>query len=211
MDDSKMNRKQFLTNVGKLCACSCVAAMAGGVQKVLAQETNQTPPPEPAQPAKKPRAEQRMEFAEGWLKRFFTALDANVDESTRTKLMMANGKSCYEAWIKDTGQQVRPVTFEQYKSWVDNNVKDGSYRVEGNAIFMQYMYAAETGLPAPEFTCLCPMVENKPQGLSTTYCTCSIGYVRVMYETLFGRPVEVELLESVLRGNPRCKFKITVS
>jgi hypothetical protein len=208
MDESKMNRKQFLTNVGKLCACSCVAAMTAGVQNVMAQEANQIPP---AQPVEKPRSQQRMEFAEGWVKRFFAALDANVDESTKTKLMMANGRACYEAWIKDTGQQIQQITFDQYKTWVDNNVKDGSYRVEGNAIFMQYLYAAETGLPAPDFTCLCPMVESKPQGLSSTYCVCSVGYVKVMHEMLFGRPVQVELLESVLRGNPRCKFKITVS
>jgi hypothetical protein len=32
-----------------------------------------------------------------------------------------------------------------------------------------------------------------------------------MHEQIFMRPVEVELVSSVLRGDPRCKFKITVS
>jgi hypothetical protein len=32
-----------------------------------------------------------------------------------------------------------------------------------------------------------------------------------MHEMRFGRPVEVELLDSVLRGGKRCKFKITVA
>jgi hypothetical protein len=54
------------------------------------------------------------------------------------------------------------------------------------------------------------MVENKPEGLSTIYCQCSIGYVKVQHELALKRTVEVELVDSVLRGGNRCKFKITV-
>jgi predicted hydrocarbon binding protein len=55
------------------------------------------------------------------------------------------------------------------------------------------------------------MVESKPAGLSPTFCLCSLGYVKEMHEQMFMKPVEVELLSSVLRGDPSCKFKITVS
>ena len=139
------------------------------------------------------------------------AVDGTLDAETRKKLMMANGKACYLAWIADTKQTIKPVTLERFRKWIADNVKDGSYRVDGSAIYFQYMGAAETGLPAAERACLCPMVETKPEGLSSTYCQCSIGYVKAMHELLLNRPVEVELVDSVLRGGKRCQFKLTVA
>lgn len=40
-------------------------------------------------------AVKRIEFAEGWLRRFFRVLDDTLDEPTRKKVMMANGRSCF--------------------------------------------------------------------------------------------------------------------
>jgi predicted hydrocarbon binding protein len=68
----------------------------------------------------------------------------------------------------------------------------------------------ETGKSSPEAICLCPMVESKPNGLSPTYCLCSLGYVKEMNEQTFGKPVDAELLDSVLQGAKRCRFKVTV-
>lgn len=124
---------------------------------------------------------------------------------------MANGKSCYLTWIKDTGQEIKPVGFERFTKWINEKVTDGSYTVDGKTIYFQYMYAAETGKEADAGKCLCTLVESKPEGLSPTYCICSVGYVKQMHEMYLGQPVEVELVDSVLRGGQRCKFKITVA
>jgi len=43
------------------------------------------------------------------------------------------------------------------------------------------------------------------------FCLCSVGYVKEMHERTFGRSCEVELLDSVLYGGKRCRFRITVS
>lgn len=207
MSNRSMNRKQFLDAVG-LCgmgSCSCI--LGGRAVSLFAQE----PKPEPPQPTKKPRSQERIEFAEKWVTRFFDVLDANLDEKTRQKIMMANGRVCFLEWIKETGRQIKPVTLEQFAAWVESNVKDGTYRVDGNSVYMQYTWAAETGQPSKEGACLCPFIESKPAGLSPTYCLCSVGYVKVMHEMRFGRPVEVELLDSVLKGGQRCRFKITVA
>ena len=89
-------------------------------------------------------------------------------------------------------------------------VKDGSYRVDGDAIYFQYVSAAETGQASAEGACLCPLVESKPAGLSSTYCQCSVGYVKAMHELLLNRTVEVKLVDSVIMGGKRCQFKLTV-
>jgi hypothetical protein len=210
MSKSEMNRKEFLTNVGKYCACGCVFALGAALGTARGQETPQ-PKDKPTPPPEIPRSQTRIEFAEKWAVRFFNVLDQNLDEATRRKIMMANGKACYINWITETKQQIRPVTLEQLKGWIDQNVKDGSMSYDGNVIYFQYSGAAETGLPSTDNQCLCPFVETKPAGLSPTYCHCSVGYVKEMHDGMLGKPVEVELLGSVLRGDPRCKFKITVS
>ena len=208
-----MDRKQFLRGVGRACACSCVCALASSLGTIPAQDsTKKAAEKAKDEPAKKPRSQERMEFTERWAVRFFNVLDASLDEPTRKKIMMANGKACLLAWQKATNQKPRtqPVTLEDFAKWV--KVKGSrDYRMEGKVIYFQYGSAAETGLPSPDNHCLCPMVETKPAGLSKTFCICSLGYVKEMHEQMFKKPVEVELVSSVLRGDPRCQFKITVS
>jgi hypothetical protein len=212
MDKNPINRKQFLTNVGKICACSCAYAMTAAIGSVMAQDsTQQAQQPAKKSEVKKPRAQERIEFAEEWVVRFFNVLDENMDEPARKKLMMANGKACLLAWQKETNQQIgkEPVTLERFGAWVKERKKP-CYEIDGKVIYFQYMSSAETGKSSPEKHCLCPMVETNPAGLSSTFFNCSLGYVKEMHEQIFKKPVNVQLLSSVLRGDPRCKFKITV-
>ena len=39
MNDSSMNRKEFLSNMGKVCVGACVCAAAGGLSSLQAEET----------------------------------------------------------------------------------------------------------------------------------------------------------------------------
>ncbi len=153
-----------------------------------------------------------MEFAQTWAVRFFEVLDTELDAPTRKKIMMANGKACLLSWQRSANQkpQTQAVSLESFAKQVEEKgLKD--YQIKGNVIYFQFNAAAETGSPSPENHCLCPMVETRPAGLSPTYCLCSLGYVKEMHEQIFKKPVEVDLLGSVLRGDPMCKFKIKVS
>jgi hypothetical protein len=82
--------------------------------------------------------------------------------------------------------------------------------IDGNVIWYRFSSSAETGEASPEGVCLCPLAESKPAGMSTTYCYCSVGYVKESFELRFDRKVDVELTDSVLKGGKRCSFKITV-
>jgi hypothetical protein len=212
MADTSMNRKEFLKGIGMACACSCVCAMATSLGSVTAQDSSK-PSEGKAEGAqtKKPRSQERIEFTEKWAVRFFNVLDANLDATTRKKIMMANGKACLLAWQKETNKKPRTqaLSLADFAKFVKEKIPR-DYQIEGNVIYFQYNEAAETGSPSAENHCLCPMVETKPAGLSPTYCLCSLGYVKEMHEQMFKKPVEVELMSSVLRGDPRCKFRITV-
>jgi hypothetical protein len=202
-----MNRKQFLRSAGKMGICACAAA--AGLKTAMGQ----TAAAIQAKPGDKTaeRAVNRMEFSDLWVKRFFGIMDQTVDAETRKKLMVANGRACYRDWIRESRQEVKPVDFDAWAEKARKAVKREGFSVEGRVIHFQYDASAETGAASPEGICLCPMVESKPAGMSTTYCLCSTGYVKEMHELLFSRKVDVELLESVLGGGQRCKFKITVS
>lgn len=207
MDDKDISRKEFFDSAARLCMGTCLCAVIGGSNPLMAEEKSENR----EKPAEKTRAEQRIEFAEQWVSRFMKVLDDNLDEATKLKVMMASGKACYLGWIKETNRQIKQRTFEQFADWVKTNVRDGSIRIEDKAIYMQYMTAAETGQEAPEGKCLCTLMETKPAGLSKTFCQCSIGYISAWYELMFGRRVNVELLDSVLYGGQRCQFKITLA
>jgi len=204
--NSSMCRKEFIKSVCTLGACSCMGASMIEIHKAFGQEQTS----KPGDPLEK-RAVMRMEFSDLWVKRFMNVLDNTLDEEIRKKLMMTNGKICYQEWIESTDQQIDVVPYEQWAARVRETVKDGSIQIDGNVIYFQYMGSAETGEAAPENVCLCPMVESKPEGLSKTYCQCSVGYVKEMFEQTFGKSVDVQLVDSVLYGGKRCKFKITVS
>jgi hypothetical protein len=207
MNSPFITRKEFLSAVGRGRAGSCLCAMLCAADLASAGE----PPTETSAPPADKRVKQRMEFAEQWLQRFFDAMDDTLDEQDRKKLMMANGKVCHREYLKSIARKITPVPFEKWAAAVKERVTDGSIRVEGRVIHFQYLSSAETGLPAPEGTCLCPLVEPKPAGLSATYCLCSLGYVKDMFDQTFGAKVDIELVDSVLKGGKRCKFKITVS
>ncbi len=209
MDDARMDRKAFFSGLGRVCvgSCLCTAAIGEALGAAPADAGKEASPGDKTAA----RAVKRMEFVDDWIRRFMGVLDENLDAATRRKIMMANGRICFTEWIASEGKPVSRVPFEEGAARHREPSPDGSVRVEGNTIYFAFAGSAETGQPSPEGICLCPMVERKPAGLSRTYCLCSVGYVKEMHERTFGRPCEVELLDSVLYGGKRCKFKITVA
>ena len=59
--------------------------------------------------------------------------------------------------------------------------------------------------------CVCPVIKKVPHdALSGTWCLCSVGLHKALFEETLGCPVEVVLEESRRTGADKCKFQITV-
>jgi len=57
--------------------------------------------------------------------------------------------------------------------------------------------------------CSCPLAKA---GLDNSYlCNCTLGYTKNIFETLFDKPVEVELVKTILRGDQICKQIISIT
>ncbi|RPJ55480.1 MAG: hypothetical protein EHM23_26100 [Acidobacteria bacterium] len=81
---------------------------------------------------------------------------------------------------------------------------------EGDQMVVYFKYKANPrGLKVSDGYCLCPILEDAPKDISPTYCLCSVGYVREIFERQIGKPVQVELIDSVLRGAKGCSFKVS--
>ncbi len=222
MKEKALSRKEFMAALGRVGAGTCLCAAAAGMHAAFAGQTSSPKPAQAPAPPKSPegtkpgdksveRAAKRMEFGDGWLRRFFEAVDGTLDEPARKRLMTANGKACFAAHAGPPKPKPGPDALEKFTSWVADKGKDRGYAIDGKVISFAFLGSAETGQASPENVCLCPMAEaQKPGAFSPTYCLCSVGYVKEMHERILGRPVEVELVDSVLRGGKRCAFRMTV-
>jgi hypothetical protein len=212
-----MNRKEFLVQItgygalGAGLAKMALAPCCAAAQSLSAAQTK----PEVGTPIEK-----RMSWEHIWVKRFFDNLDAQVDEPTRTRLMHANGRSCYRGAVDPPKNNNTPkeFTMQQFPGTLDEfitliNKYSGptpAARREGNIVYFDYV-ANPWGLKNEDGWCLCPLIEQGPEGISGTFCECSVGYVTEMFTDIAHQPVQVELLESLKRGGKRCRFKIQLS
>jgi hypothetical protein len=60
--------------------------------------------------------------------------------------------------------------------------------------------------------CHCPRVRDilktSDKRLSATYCYCGAGFYKAVWEEILQKPVKVEVLESVMKGDDVCKIGI---
>lgn len=56
--------------------------------------------------------------------------------------------------------------------------------------------------------CPCPMLAEVDQLETKTWCQCTTGYSKVIFEKAFGCEVDVELLKSIKMGDDICLMKI---
>ncbi|MGA2185944.1 MAG: hypothetical protein ABSH47_23230 [Bryobacteraceae bacterium] len=194
-----MNRKAFLVQLtGYGAATAGVASLAALAPCCAAAATL------PAAAEGTP-IDKRMAFAQTWAKRMMDNVDDELDEPTRARLMHANGRSCF----RGSGQKPFPggvdAFIEQVRKW--SGTGPSPIRREGDIVYFDYVQNP-AGLKVADGWCLCPLVEKGPEGLSGTFCECSVGYVTEMFSGVAGKPVRVELLESLKRGGKACRFRI---
>ena len=56
--------------------------------------------------------------------------------------------------------------------------------------------------------CPCPMLAEVDKLDNFTWCQCTTGYSKVLFEKVFGCEVDVDLLQSIKAGDEICRMKI---
>jgi hypothetical protein len=140
-------------------------------------------------------AERWQKMHQAWISSLMESLDTNVDEPTRARLMLAQGRACARRSMVKTAQACKG-DMDKLVATMAKHVGQDNCRREGNVVHLRY----------PK--CYCPIVAAGPERLSRTWCECSRGWVHEVFETVAGKPLEVELTHSVKRGDYDCRFVI---
>jgi hypothetical protein len=123
---------------------------------------------------------------------------------------MKEGKIWYEQQITS-----EVVEFVKRSPEIQNGVR------RGNKIYVSKIpYAPSDYLKEKDprlkryYACHCPLArsairDGEPR-IPSVFCYCSGGFEKFAFDTVFGQPTEVELLESALKGDQRCRFAITI-
>src|SRR5512136_1639784 len=125
-----IGRKEFLATLGKGGAGLCMCAAAAGMRAAFAGQTAAVKPGDKTVE----RAAKRMEFVDGWVRRFFEAMDQTLDEASRRRLMLANGRSCFASYAGPPKKQPAPDALEKFTAWIAAQGKEKGYSVDGHVI-----------------------------------------------------------------------------
>lgn len=135
-----------------------------------------------------------------WVESLFEGIDEFVEEDTKIKILEKCGKACsiYHNHIekikgmKSNGKDLEEIIdyMNQEKMWC------GDWIQKGNII---YSICKQ---------CECPLVISNIVKLSPTFCYCSRGFVKSVFEEILDSPVNVKLEKAIGRGDIVCHFII---
>jgi hypothetical protein len=108
----------------------------------------------------------------------------------------------------------KALDFVRRNPEVAGGVRKGDRIFQTKIPYMMIEYLAEKDDTMKRYYyCHCPLArESILSGLeiSHDFCYCSAGYEKKPYDVAFGEPVEAEVLQSVLWGDPVCRFAMRI-
>ena len=141
-----------------------------------------------------------MEHTGWWLKSFLEGFDAEGQEEIRDKVIEGCGRACFKnCGITDTVKECALAakdTASLIEELNNRHIGGGKLALEGNTI---------TGIYDQ---CYCPTMKASEGTLPESFCNCTRGWTKELFETALGRPVDVELVQSIRRGDACCKFVV---
>lgn len=132
-----------------------------------------------------------------WITQLIAGLDKHVDRKTTALLLEQCGRQCQsQSFIKKA-----KTIYQNSKNTDDFLHKLAQVykhlRIEGKDTYIIYP------------RCYCTQVNKIPKRqLSATYCNCSRGWAKALFEGATGKPVDVIMEKSIINGDSQCKFKI---
>ncbi|UCE09653.1 MAG: hypothetical protein JSW61_11855 [Candidatus Thorarchaeota archaeon] len=158
-----------------------------------------------------------------WIKSAMDRLDSLCDDKTRNEIMVETCPHTYpktrikkmRAEFKRTGNLDDLIeVMRKDKSWGGGSFYDYPTR-EGNIVYVtkvpydpKAFEKATTDEERRLAYCHCSLVKRSKEQISPTFCCCSGGWVKQLWEGILEQPVEVELTESLLKGDDRCTHAV---
>ena len=161
-----------------------------------------------------------------WVKQALERLGDLADEGQKYDLLSSCAhvfpaeqvgklKAVYEGVRERTGDALQAVDAVITFMDGDPGWQKGSQR-EGRIIYAaksprdpQAYEKAQSEAERKQAYCFCPIVRRHlDQGMPTSFCYCGAGWYRRQWEGAIGRPVTIEVVQSILKGDDVCRFAI---
>ena len=121
----------------------------------------------------------------------------------------------FETFLRQTMHlEEEMITQIVNKGWGSAGVRMGdtiiATKIPKGGYLVQYMNEPDPDKRRALY-CHCPRIRDVPktsQTIPPIYCYCGAGFYKGIWEEILQEPVEVELLESVLKGDNVCKVAI---
>ncbi len=131
-----------------------------------------------------------------WVKSTMRRLEKRFDQETTKQIRM----DCQCGYGMEEKEQflTELVSMSSSREEFVNSEKAkaaGLFCEEGN-LYLQFLF------------CPCPMLASVERLETSTWCQCTTGYSKVLFERVFGCEVTVELLKSIKMGHDSCLMKI---
>jgi predicted hydrocarbon binding protein len=121
----------------------------------------------------------------------------------------------FESFLRDTmkldAEMIQEIVS---RGWGAAGVRDGSTiiatKIPKSGYLVEYLQESDPEKKR-QIYCHCPRIRDvlrTSETISPTYCYCGAGFYQGIWEEILQRPVEVEVLESVLAGDDVCKIAV---
>ncbi len=197
--------------------------LAGNLDRVLGQETKQVVIQGSDELSIESSADDRFRWCRGMVER----LDGLADEhqkydvlSSCAHVFPADQIAKLEAVYKETKARTKDAmqAVDAVLDFMESDPGWGEERPfrEGHVIYSaknprdpKGYQDARDDLERRRAACFCPLVrDHMEQGMSTTFCYCGSGWYRQQWEGAIGRPVTIQVVQTVLKGDEVCQFAI---
>ena len=124
-----------------------------------------------------------------------------IDQDRRRHVMETMGNYCYKNFFAKTAEDVKKMS-----KGIEETVQNLNKFVGG-----EYFKLGENKIYSTLNQCFCQIgVKEVEEPISITYCNCSLGWMKSLFQTLLDRSVDVEILESIVSGGNACRFVINL-
>ncbi len=131
-----------------------------------------------------------------WVKSAMHRLESQFDEPSVKQIRMQCqcGYAMDEKLALVKGLVDSSSNLDEFAS--QDTAKAAGLFCEGGELYLQFPF------------CPCPILAEVERLETYTWCQCTAGYSKVLFEQAFGCAVDVELLTSIKAGDDRCLMKI---
>ena len=152
-----------------------------------------------------------------WVINAIKKLDAKATEEEKYQVI----SRCAHVRPMEEIEQLKAVyeknySVDEFLEFFGNSLPfiEKPYR-EGNIIYQskppadpEAYKSAKTQHELIRASCFCPIIKASLDRMPRSFCYCGAGWARQMFETVFGTPLKIEVVETVIDGGKLCKYAI---